>query len=157
MTERTRQGELLTDLILEVFRVNGALLDAGNQITKPSGLTSARWQVTGAVNLEDRPLTVSQIARRMGLSRQAVQRTVNELAKLNMVEVAPNVDHKRAPLVLLSKAGRDAMSNIDKAQFAWVNEMADGFSEGQIVQALQFLSDVRKRCEEIPIQSPEET
>ena len=157
MVKRTSQGELLTGLILEVFRLNGSLLDAGNQITKPYGLTSAKWQVMGAIDVEDRPLTVSQIARRMGLTRQAVQRTVNELVKLDMVVVKPNLDHKRAPLVLLSNAGRDAMEAIDQTQFAWANELASDLSEGQLSQALQLLTTVRTRCERVPIQSTKET
>lgn len=151
MLKKTPESELLTDLILETFQLNGSLLDAGNQITKPHGLTSARWQVMGAIDLEGRPLTVSQIARRMGLTRQAVQRIVNDLGTIGMVEVKPNVDHKRAPLVSISISGADAMVKIDKAQIAWVNRLADGLSERQIRQSLQLLEIIKTRCEEIPI------
>ena len=150
MTTRTPEGELLTSLILETFRLNGSLLEAGNQITKPHGLTSARWQVMGAIDLENRPITVSQIARQMGLTRQAVQRIVNDLASIGMVEVKPNVDHKRAPLVSISKSGADAMVEVNKAQVRWVNQLADGLSERQISQALRLLERVQKRCEETP-------
>jgi hypothetical protein len=37
-------GSALTDLVLEVFRLNGRLLAAGERMTRPSGQTSARWQ-----------------------------------------------------------------------------------------------------------------
>ena len=77
MKKRTPEGEALTLIILETFRLNGALLEAGNQLTKPFELTSARWQVMGPVS--EQPLTVAQIARRMGLARQGVQRIVNDL------------------------------------------------------------------------------
>jgi len=60
MATRTESGEALTDLILEVFRLNGALLDAGNQLSKPHGLTSARWQVMGAIDLAGHAMTVAQ-------------------------------------------------------------------------------------------------
>ena len=49
MNDRTLEGEVITELILETFRLNGVLLDAGNQIPKPFGLTRARWQVMGAI------------------------------------------------------------------------------------------------------------
>jgi hypothetical protein len=67
MEVRSPTAEVLTQLILEVFRVNGDLLAAGNRITKPSEQTSARWQVLGA--LRKGPLPVAAIAREMGLAR----------------------------------------------------------------------------------------
>ena len=50
----------------------------GNRLGAGAGLTSARWQVLAALALAGRPLTVAQIARTMGLSRQSVQRLVDE-------------------------------------------------------------------------------
>ena len=88
MNTRTATGEALTNLILEVFRFNGAMLDAGNRLTKPYGMTSARWQVMGAIDLAGQPVTVAQIARRMGLARQGVQRIANDLEELGMVTFA---------------------------------------------------------------------
>lgn len=151
MTERTPAGNALTDLIVEVFRLNGELLDAGDQITKPYGLTSARWQVMGALDLEGHSLTVAQIARRMGLARQGVQRIVNDLERLGMVVLEDNVDHKRAKLVALTADGRQAMEQIDKAQFAWVNQLSEGLSERQINQALKLMQTVRERSEQLDL------
>ena len=140
-------GEALTDLILETFRLNGAMIDAGNQLTKPLGLTSARWQVLGAIDLVDHSLTVAQIARRMGLSRQGVQRLVNDLVKLGMLALEPNLDHKRAPLVAMTKKGQIAMEQVNAAQAEWVNQMSEGLSERQVKQALKVLQSVRERSE----------
>src|SRR5712692_10354297 len=70
----------LTELMLEVFRLNGRLLTSGDRLVADIGLTSARWQVLGAVALAGNRLPVAHIPRNMGLTRQAVQRTVNELA-----------------------------------------------------------------------------
>ena len=147
MKKRTPMGEALTDLILETFRLNGAMIDAGNQLTKPLGLTSARWQVLGAIDLVDHSLTVAQIARRMGLSRQGVQRLVNDLVKLGMLALEPNLDHKRAPLVAMTKKGQIAMEQVNAAQAEWVNQMSEGLSERQVKQALKVLQSVRERSE----------
>ena len=148
MIKRTRTGEALTDLILETFRLNGELLDAGNRITNPHGLTSARWQVMGAIDLVGQPLTVAQIARRMGLARQGVQRIVNDLEGLGMVVLEANIDHKRSPLVAISEQGSQVMLAIDKAQIAWVNQLSQGLSERQIKQALRVLHTIRERSEQ---------
>ena len=80
----------LTELILEVFRLNGHLLAAGDALVRDLGLTSARWQVIGAIALSPVPLSVSQVARNMGLSRQNVQRIANELESQGVLQFEPN-------------------------------------------------------------------
>ncbi len=142
-TLRTPEGNVLTDLILEIFRLNGVLLSSGNKLTKPFGLTSARWQVMGAIDHEGHSMTVAQIARRMGLSRQGVQRIVNDLVDIDMIKLESNLDHKRAPLVLLTKQGRRAIDKINVAQAKWVNDLAEGFSERSLKQALNALLAIR--------------
>ena len=91
---RTPEGERATQIILSMFRANGLLLGAGDLLTADEGLTSARWQVLGAVTLSERPLTVPQIARRMGLTRQSVHATVKRLVGDGLLELAPNADHR---------------------------------------------------------------
>jgi len=49
----------------------------GDKFISDLGLTSTRWQVLGS--LMDGPITVAEIARRMGLSWQNVQRISNRL------------------------------------------------------------------------------
>ena len=88
MRARTPEGGAATDVVLATFRASGLLLAAGNQLAAKEGLTAARWQVLGAVALAGRPLTVPQIARRMGLTRQAVQASVNRLLAEALVQPA---------------------------------------------------------------------
>lgn len=144
MTKRTASAEILTNLILETFRLNGELLDAGNQLTKPLGLTSARWQVMGAIDIAGQPITVPQIARRMGLTRQGVQRIVNDLKNIDMITLGPNIDHKRAPLVSLSPKGIKAMTSVNKSQAKWANKVSQGISERKLTQALKVLNEIRE-------------
>ncbi|WP_299191425.1 helix-turn-helix domain-containing protein [uncultured Erythrobacter sp.] len=147
MTIRNPKGEALTALILETFRINGELLSAGNRLTKPFGLTSARWQVIGAIDEAGQPLTVSQIARRMGLARQGVQRIVNDLKKADLLKAEPNIDHKRAPLFSISAHGEAVMSQVNTAQAEWVNSLAENHDPEQIAQALELLQSLRNTLE----------
>src|SRR5215831_12004560 len=96
---RSAEGEAATRVILSTFRANGLLLATGDVVAGAEGLTAARWQVLGAIALADRPLTVPQIARRMGLTRQSVHATVRHLVEEGSVELAPNADHRRSQLV----------------------------------------------------------
>lgn len=42
---RTPEADAATRVILEVFRANGLILAAGEQLAAEAGLTSSRWQV----------------------------------------------------------------------------------------------------------------
>jgi DNA-binding MarR family transcriptional regulator len=149
MTEdkRTPIGEAATNLILATFRVNGLLLGAGDLLSADEGLTSARWQVLGAIALAERPLTVPQIARRMGLTRQSVHATVRRLADDDLVELAPNVDHRRSPLVRLTTAGSAKYEAIDARQAAWVNRLTRGIARSDVETAWSVLDELCRRLE----------
>ena len=145
MTQKSKE-DIVTELILETFRLNGQLLEAGDRLTAPLGLTSARWQVLGAVETEGRPLTVAQIGRRMGLSRQAVLRLVNDLERLGFVSLEDNPDHKRARLVVLTPSCVETMSRLYEIQVQWVSELSDGLSETELVQTVKLMTEIRERC-----------
>src|SRR5215510_4989346 len=95
-TTHTPAGAATTELILEIFRLNGLLLEAGDRLVSDIGLTSARWQELGAIAFSPVSLPVAHRARNMGLSRQAVQRLVNEMERDGLVRFAPKPHHERA-------------------------------------------------------------
>src|SRR6516225_7846228 len=103
LEDKARLRRSLTDLILDVFRLNGALLASGDALVGDLGLTSARWQVLGAIALSPVPLPVAHLARNMGLTRQAVQRSVDEMRDDGLVGLDPNPHHKRAMLVAMTE------------------------------------------------------
>lgn len=144
---RTPTGEAATELILLTFRANGLLLAAGDLISADEGLTSARWQVLGAIALAERPLTVPQIARRMGLTRQSVHATVKRLAGDGLVELTPNADHRRSPLVAVTELGRDKYNAIDKRQADWINELSRGIRRSDLETAARVVDALCRKLE----------
>jgi len=98
-TQRTPAGAALTDLMLDLFRLTSDILTAGDRLVAPHGLTSARWQILGAIAEADRPEPVAWLARDLGANRQNVQRIVNDLARDGLVALQPNPHHRRAQLV----------------------------------------------------------
>ena len=134
----------LTQIILEVFRLNGVLLDVGDKMTSPLGLTSARWQVLGAISMEGAPITVSQIGRRMGLSRQAVQRVVDDLNEHGFVCLTDNPHHKRAKLVGLNEKGIKSLEELDGIQSGWAGLIVgdlDGNALDELHTSIKLLRD----------------
>lgn len=140
-------GAVLTDLVLEIFRLNGRLLAAGDRLVADVGLTSARWQVLGAIHYAQGPQTVSWLARSMGLTRQAVQRIVNELERNGLVAFKANPAHRRAQLVTLTRKGQAAYGAADQRQKPWVNALAKGFDRAELATAVDLLSAIRGRLE----------
>jgi DNA-binding MarR family transcriptional regulator len=144
---RTSVGEQATEVILSTFRANGLLLAAGDRLAAEHGLTSARWQVLGAIALAQRPLTVPQVARRMGLTRQTVHTTVNRLVADGLVELVPNADHRRSQLVSVTELGRARYRAIDERQAAWVNQLAAGLRRSELETTARVLGELCKRLE----------
>lgn len=136
-------GALTTSLFLETFRLNGRLLASGDRLVADLGLTSARWQVLGAVAMAERPMPVPHIARQMGLSRQNVQRIVNDLEEAGYVSFAPNPHHKRAKLVVLTDKGRETYEAAHRIQVPWANGLGSAVNPEDIQTALRVLQSLR--------------
>src|SRR5262245_48066233 len=143
----TAAGKAVTDLILEAFRLNGRLLSAGDQLTRDLGLSSARWQVMGAIDIAGTPPPVAQIARNMGLTRQSVQRIADVLAAEGWVEFIPNPNHQRAKLVTLTPRGREVLQEVSRRQIVWANALAKGVSAAELAAAVRLMETVRGRLE----------
>lgn len=144
---RTANGEALTELIVEVFRLNGRLLVEGDRLVAHLGMTSARWQVLGAIAYSPTPEPVARLARNMGLNRQGVQRIVNELADDGLVEFRPNPHHQRAKLVMLTPMGSQAYDKATALQVPWVNALANGLGPAEIATAARLIKTLRRRLE----------
>ena len=67
----------------------------GDAFVGPFGLTSARWQMLGALAFSEVPLTAPQIADRMGVTRQGAQKQLNLLREAHLVQTLPNPGHRR--------------------------------------------------------------
>ena len=143
----TPAGQALTGLILAIFRLNGRLLGAGDRLVADLGLTSARWQVLGAIALAERPQPVAWLARNMGLNRQGVQRIVNEMRDDGLLEIEPNPHHRRAHLVVLTKRGKQAFEAATKLQVPWVNALAEGVSAKDIATTQRVVAELCGRLE----------
>lgn len=145
MTTRTEAANVLTELVLAVFRMNGRFLDAADRLAAPTGLTAARWQVLGAVLKE--PKSVADIARDMGLARQSVQRLADILAAEGLAAYADNPAHRRAKLLSITDAGRAAVKNIGTRQHVWANRVSEGMDADALKASVDLLRTLTERVE----------
>jgi DNA-binding MarR family transcriptional regulator len=145
--DKLRLRRSLTDLVIDVFRLNGALLASGDDLVADLGLTSARWQVLGAIAFSPVPLPVAHLARNMGLTRQAVQRSVDEMRNDGLIRLDPNPHHKRAMLVAMTERGESAYRAAMKRQGGWADVLAAGLSPEGVEAASSLLRELRRRLD----------
>ena len=143
----TKSGEAVTALILDVFRLNGRLQLAGDRLVADLGLTSARWQILGAIAYAAQPESVAWHARTMGVHRQGVQRIVNEMEKEGIVAFQPNPHHKRAHLVVLTSKGQELFEAAIALQVPWVNDLSQGLSPDDIAITQDVITLLKNRLE----------
>ena len=144
---RTPAGTALTDLFLDLFRLNNRVLAAGDRLIAGLGLTSARWQVLGTIVAADRPQPVAWLARDMGANRQNVQRIVNDLAAEGVVAFQPNPHHRRAQLVVLTNKGREIFDAAMRLQAPWVDGLAEGLRVEDIATTHGVKTVLRRKLE----------
>jgi DNA-binding MarR family transcriptional regulator len=145
--KRTPAGEALTDSILDLFRLNSLLSTAGDRLVARLGLTSARWQVLGAIVAAERLQPVAWLARDLGANRQNVQRIVNDLHGEGLVAFEVNPHHRRAQLVVLTDRGRQTFDAAMRLQAPWINSLSDGLSIKDIETTHRVITVLRKKLE----------
>lgn len=146
-------GDAFTELALEVFRVNRLLLEAGDHLTQPAGLSSARWQVLGVV--EHGPSPVAHVARVMGLTRQSVQQTADGLEEAGLIAYLENPHHRRAKLMTMTPKGREALDYVQQRHADWANEVAGTHTLEGLQAAVAVLRQVRAGLEQDTPPSPD--
>jgi len=146
--KRTAAGEALTDLVLDLFRLSSLLQTAGDRLVAELGLTSARWQVLGAIVAAGRSQPVAWLARDIGGHRQNVQRIINDLQAEGLVALEPNPHHRRAQLVVLTEKGRRAFEAAMSLQAPWINGLSEGVAVKDLRTVHRVIAAVRRKLEE---------
>jgi DNA-binding MarR family transcriptional regulator len=141
----TQNAVAFSDLVLEIFRLNGLALAAGDVLAAPAGLTSARWQILGVI--DHAPAPVATIARTMGLARQSVQQTANTLITEGFAETRENPNHRRARLLAITASGRNALRIVERRHAAWAESLGARIGKHRLNAAVSTLKAVRLALE----------
>lgn len=147
-SQRTPAGAALSDLMLDLFRSNSLILTSGDRLVAGLGLTSARWQILGAIVQAERPQPVAWLARDLGANRQNVQRIINDLHTDGLVAFEANPYHRRAQLVVLTDKGRRTFDAAMALQVPWVNHLSQGLSVKDLKTVRRVVTALRNRLEE---------
>jgi DNA-binding MarR family transcriptional regulator len=117
-------------IVADVFELAGLFREQGEAIATTVGQTQARWQVMSAASADFR--TVPQIARRLGVSRQNVQRIADLLVDENWARFEANPDHRGSPYLVLNTRGREALVKITRAAGSYHAAIARRLAESDL-------------------------
>ncbi|QGG96671.1 MarR family winged helix-turn-helix transcriptional regulator [Actinomarinicola tropica] len=151
---------------------HGALAYEVVQRTRPVVLAStrvveARWRAHGITVamravlerlVHDGPRTVPDLARTLDISRQAVQRSIDELAAQGHVAPHPNPAHRRSPLFDVTPSARRTFDELHAEEVDRVATIAADLSLDDLATARRVLevlhagiaAEVARLTEEAP-------
>lgn len=138
---------LMSGVAKTVYRLNGHVLSMAEDLAGPVGLTGAWWQVLASVLRE--PMSVADISRFIGNSRQAVQRIADRLVNEGLVELHDNPAHARAKLLAPTEKGRSAVRAIAPAHAELAERLASEYGKEKLTRLLTLMRDLEVAFEEI--------
>lgn len=128
----------LASFIADVLELAGLFRRVADGIARQAGQTQALWYALSVFSAE--PLTVSQAARRLGTTRQAVQRSANQLLARGLAGTEPNPDHRASPFIVLTPEGRKTLARI--SQIA-ARSRKEWFADGDAARLDEVHSEIR--------------
>lgn len=143
--KKTPASNALTDLVRAVIRMNASVQKHGTRLMQGTGVTNARWQTLSELSALEKRVTVSELARHMGLSRQAVQRLADDMADDGLVEFVDNPGDARAMHLCLTKAGEETYRETLEREWRWANAVAEDFDAEEIARAAALLETITQK------------
>lgn len=146
--KKTPASNALTDLIRAVIRMNATVQKSGTRLTQGMALTNARWQVLAELSALEKRVTVSELARHMGLTRQAVQRLADEMVGDDLLAFVENPGDARAMHLVVTETGDAIYSEAGEREWQWANGVAESFDGEEIARAATLLESVTKKIQD---------
>jgi DNA-binding MarR family transcriptional regulator len=135
----------LGERITEVFDLIGPLYRrAFRKVEQGEQIEGASVGVRSVLDLLRRhePMTVPQMARIMALSRQFVQRTVNDAVARGWAEVTANPAHQRSSLIRLTGEGRTTITAVLAREHALNRQVGGDLTDAEITACVRVLKQL---------------
>lgn len=105
-----------------IWEANRLLRDEGERMAAVVGQTHARRMVLQSTGPG---ATVPDIARRLRLQRQSVQRIADQLVEDGLARYEDNPRHRKSKLLLATPAGEDLLHRLAEIHDDWIREIGD--------------------------------
>lgn len=142
------KGALMIDLVDELLRLHGRLQAAMRHNADGTGLSPPMSILLATVVCSAEPPTVPRIARALGQSRQAVQRTADQLVSECYVRWETNPEHRRAQLLVPTDLGARTFQHANASIASWADQIVADLDEEALESTLATLKGIRYNLEQ---------
>ncbi|GGU41622.1 MarR family winged helix-turn-helix transcriptional regulator [Streptomyces violascens] len=97
------------------------------------------------------PMTVPQMGRAQALSRQFVQRMVNDAATRQLVEITPNPAHQRSSLIQLTDKGRAAITALTIREHALLRQVGGDLTDTDLTACKRVLTHMLELFDHVDV------
>ncbi|MFG3442305.1 MarR family winged helix-turn-helix transcriptional regulator [Nonomuraea sp. NPDC047897] len=151
---RSQRSAEPSDRLIEVFDLVGPLYRrAHRKVEQDAPIEGLSVGVRAVLTMlrEHGPMTVPQMGRAQALSRQFVQRMINDAAARHLVESVPNPAHKRSSLIRLTEEGRAAITAVLDRERAVLRQAGGGLTEADITACVRVLSHLLRFLDNVDV------
>ena len=140
---RVEKMVALTQAVRGVFNRLKAL---GDELHGDLDVTTAMRAVMETLS-EAGPMTVPQIAKLKGVTRQHMQLLADELVEGGLASVKENPAHRRSSLIALTEKGRRAFAKMRAREAPLIEELSGEFEAQELERATAVLTRLMARIE----------
>ncbi len=141
MTAATLRHDVAA-LIGSIRQLFQLLKAAGAALHADIGVTASMRAVLESISRQG-PNTVPELARQRPVSRQHIQRIVDQLLERNLVQLEDNPSHKRSPRVALTPRGETAFNAMSEREKTVLSRIARSLSAAEAHTALRALGKMK--------------
>lgn len=144
--KKTRTQEVLDTFTFEVALLFFRMRHAATEYLGQGKHSSGRRSLVKSLGAQG-PQTVPQMARARTVSRQHIQRIVDELRSEGLVERRLNPAHRSSKLVALTPKGESLLAAMDAREAELMRFLAQGLRLDRVRDATEVVRHVRARLE----------
>lgn len=143
--QRRRAAE--DDLIDEITSVARRVASARDAYGQPIFRTDGIWRVLTTVATSRYCLAIADLARALGVRKQAAHELAHAAARVGVIELVPNHQDKRLLQALLTPRGRSDLAAARSAHTLWLMTLLNGLGDHDMATATHVVRVIRQRLE----------
>ncbi len=144
----TTKSKTLTQLIREVRTCFNQLRSMVEDLNADLDVNPSMRSIMESLS-QNEPLTVPDLAKERGTSRQHVQKVVNGLLEQGFVHKKENPEHKRSILYLLTPEGKKVFAEIRQREAAPLRALSECLSQKDIEAATKVLASMNHQLDQL--------
>jgi DNA-binding MarR family transcriptional regulator len=135
------------DLRREITATAAAVAAARSLTREPIVRADSAWRVLETVARSPYCLSIADLARLLGSSRQTARTFVLAAVREGLVELEPNSDDRRLLQLAVTPRGRAELQAAESREAAWLIVLLHGLGDRDMATTTRVLTVIRQRLE----------